>query len=35
MTTRTPTGRRQRLGAELRRLREEAGLTIDRVAEAL
>ena len=35
MTTRTPTGRRRRLGAELRRLREEAGLTIDRVAEAL
>ena len=35
MTTRTPTGRRRRLGAELRRLREEAELTIDRVAEAL
>jgi transcriptional regulator with XRE-family HTH domain len=35
MTTRTPTGRRRRLGAELRRLREEAGLTIDQVAEAL
>jgi transcriptional regulator with XRE-family HTH domain len=35
MTTRTPTGRRRRLGAELRRLREEAGLTIDRVAEEL
>jgi transcriptional regulator with XRE-family HTH domain len=35
MTTRAPTGRRRRLGAELRRLREEAGLTIDRVAEAL
>jgi transcriptional regulator with XRE-family HTH domain len=35
MTTRTPTGRRRRLGAELRRLREETGLTIDRVAEAL
>ncbi len=35
MSTRTPTGRRRRLGAELRRLREEAGLTIDRVAEAL
>ena len=35
MTTRTPTGRRRLLGAELRRLREEAGLTIDRVAEAL
>ena len=35
MTTRTPTGRRRRLGAELRRLREGAGLTIDRVAEEL
>jgi transcriptional regulator with XRE-family HTH domain len=35
MTTRTPTGRRRRLGAELRRLREAAGLTTDRVAEAL
>ena len=35
MTTRTPTRRRRRLGAELRRLREAAGLTIDRVAEAL
>jgi transcriptional regulator with XRE-family HTH domain len=35
MTTRTPTGRRRRLGAELRRLREAAGLTIDRVAEVL
>ena len=35
MTTRTPTGRRRRLGAELRRLREETGLTIDQVAEAL
>jgi transcriptional regulator with XRE-family HTH domain len=35
MTTRTPTGRRRRLGAELRRLREKAGLTIDQVAEAL
>jgi transcriptional regulator with XRE-family HTH domain len=35
VTTRTPTGRRRRLGAELRRLREDAGLTIDRVAEAL
>jgi hypothetical protein len=35
VTTRTPTGRRRRLGAELRRLREAAGLTIDRVAEAL
>jgi transcriptional regulator with XRE-family HTH domain len=35
MTTRTPTGRRRRLGAELRRLREASGLTIDRVADAL
>ena len=35
MTTRTPTGRRRRLGAELRRLREDAGLTIDRVAATL
>jgi transcriptional regulator with XRE-family HTH domain len=35
LTTRAPTGRRRRLGAELRRLREEAGLTIDRVAEVL
>ena len=35
MTTRTPTGRRRRLGAELRRLREAAGLTIDQVAEVL
>jgi transcriptional regulator with XRE-family HTH domain len=35
MTTRTPTGRRRRLGAELRRLREAAGLTIERVAEEL
>jgi transcriptional regulator with XRE-family HTH domain len=35
VTTRTPTGRRRRLGAELRRLRETSGLTIDRVAEAL
>ena len=35
MTTRTPTGRRRRLGAELRRLREEVGLTIDQVAEVL
>lgn len=31
----SPTVRRRRLGIELRRLREEAGLTIDRVAEAL
>jgi transcriptional regulator with XRE-family HTH domain len=35
MTTRSPAGRRRRLGAELRRLREDAGLTIDKVAEAL
>jgi len=33
--TRTPSGRRRRLGAELRRLREQAGLTIDRVAQEL
>jgi transcriptional regulator with XRE-family HTH domain len=35
VTTRTPTGRRRRLGAELRRLREEAGLTTDQVAGML
>src|SRR4030095_13983555 len=35
MTTRTPTGRRPRPGAELRRVREEAGLTAERVAEVL
>jgi transcriptional regulator with XRE-family HTH domain len=35
LTARTPTRRRPRLGAELRRLREAAGLTIDQVAEAL
>jgi transcriptional regulator with XRE-family HTH domain len=35
VTTRTPTNRRRRLGAELRRLREASGLTIDRVAEVL
>ena len=35
MTTQTPTRRRRRLGAELRRLRDKAGLTIDQVAEAL
>jgi transcriptional regulator with XRE-family HTH domain len=35
VTTRTPTRRRLRLGAELRRLRDGAGLTIDQVAEAL
>jgi transcriptional regulator with XRE-family HTH domain len=32
---RSPTVRRRRLAIELRRLREEAGLTIDRVAERL
>ena len=32
---RSPTIRRRRLAAELRRLREEAGLTIERVAKAL
>lgn len=31
----SPTVRRRRLGAELRRLREEAGLTIERVAATL
>jgi transcriptional regulator with XRE-family HTH domain len=35
VTTQTPTRRRRRLGAELRRLRDKAGLTIDQVAEAL
>lgn len=35
MPPRSPTVRRRRLGIELRRLREEAGWTIDRVAEAL
>jgi transcriptional regulator with XRE-family HTH domain len=35
VTVRTPAGRRRRFGAELRRLREGAGLTIERVAEAL
>ncbi|HEX6676308.1 MAG TPA: helix-turn-helix transcriptional regulator [Actinomycetes bacterium] len=30
-----PTVRRRRLGAELRRLREEAGLTIERVAKSM
>jgi transcriptional regulator with XRE-family HTH domain len=35
MPPRSPTVRRRRLGIELRRLRDEAGLTIDRVAEAL
>jgi transcriptional regulator with XRE-family HTH domain len=36
MTARqSPTVRRRRLGAELRRLREEAGLTIERVAATL
>jgi transcriptional regulator with XRE-family HTH domain len=33
--TRSPTVRRRRLGIELRRLREAAGLTIERVAETL
>jgi transcriptional regulator with XRE-family HTH domain len=32
---RSPTLRRRRLGSELRRLREQAGLTIDQVASAL
>ncbi|WDZ86075.1 helix-turn-helix domain-containing protein [Micromonospora cathayae] len=32
---RSPTIRRRRLGAELRRLRDEAGITIDAVAERL
>src|SRR5215216_5098427 len=35
LSSRTPTIRRRRLAAELRRLREAAGLTIDQVAEAL
>lgn len=35
MPPRSPTVRRRRLGIELRRLRDEAGLTIERVAEAL
>jgi transcriptional regulator with XRE-family HTH domain len=35
VAARSPTVRRRRLGIELRRLREEAGLTIDRVAERL
>jgi transcriptional regulator with XRE-family HTH domain len=35
MSPRSPTVRRRRLGIELRRLREDAGLTIDRVAAAL
>ena len=35
MPPRSPTVRRRRLGIELRRLRDEAGWTIDRVAEAL
>jgi transcriptional regulator with XRE-family HTH domain len=32
---RSPTVRRRRLGGELRQLRESAGLTIERVADAL
>jgi transcriptional regulator with XRE-family HTH domain len=32
---RSPTIRRRRLGAELRRLREDAGITIDVVADRL
>lgn len=35
MTARTASARRRRLGAELRRLREDAGVTIERVAEKL
>ena len=35
MTVRTASARRRRLGAELRRLREDAGVTIERVAEKL
>ncbi len=37
MTSRrgSPTLRRRRLGTELRRLREAAGLTVDQVAERL
>lgn len=35
MAAGSPTVRRRRLGLELRRLREEAGLTIERVAEEL
>src|SRR5215218_10444994 len=35
VSVRHPTVRRRRLGVELRRLREEAGLTIDRVATSL
>jgi transcriptional regulator with XRE-family HTH domain len=35
VTVRTASGRRRRLGAELRRLREDAGVTIERVAERL
>ncbi|OLB74564.1 MAG: transcriptional regulator [Actinobacteria bacterium 13_2_20CM_2_71_6] len=34
-TRRSPTVRRRRLGLELRRLREAAGITIDKVAERL
>jgi transcriptional regulator with XRE-family HTH domain len=35
VSARHPTVRRRRLGVELRRLREQAGLTIDRVAKSL
>ncbi len=35
MPARSPTVRRRRLGSELRRLRETAGLTIEKVAEDL
>lgn len=35
MTVRTASARRRRLGAELRRLREDAGVTVDRVAQKL
>jgi DNA-binding XRE family transcriptional regulator len=35
LTRRSPTVRRRRLGMELRRLREAAGLTTDRVAQIL
>jgi transcriptional regulator with XRE-family HTH domain len=35
VTVRTASARRRRLGAELRRLREDAGVTIERVAEKL
>jgi transcriptional regulator with XRE-family HTH domain len=35
VTVRTASARRRRLGAELRRLREDAGVTVERVAEKL